>query len=109
MCFKKKKKLTDNEKLIQQLIMIRNSAFCSYTLPRARRMLAKIGDQLLPEELNKLKYYIDNIDIENPDVYAPQWARSGGTTRQLMHQRAEFANYVHTLIEKKKKVSNYVK
>lgn len=105
----KKKKITDNEKLIQQLLLIRNSAFCSYTLPRARRILSKISTQLLPEEVNKLKYYIDNIDVENPDVYLPQWARSGGATRQLMHQRAEFANYVHTLIEKRKRVTNYVK
>lgn len=104
MCKRKEKKVTDTEKLIKQLTLIRNSAFCSYTLPRARRMLNKIKSELTAEEYKQTLYYLDNIDIENPDVYTPQWARSGGYKRQLMHQRAEFANYVHSLIEKRKLV-----
>lgn len=105
MCKRKEKKITNIEKLIHQLTIIRNSAFCSYTLPRARRMLNKIKPELTAEEYNQALYHLDNIDIENPDVYTPTWARTGDYKRQLMHQRANFANYVHSLIEKRKLVN----
>lgn len=98
---KKIKNVSVNERLIYQLNLIRNNAFCSYTLPRARRLLIKIEDQLTDKEYKTIKNYIDNIDIENPDVWQPEWARKGRYKSQLMYLRGEFSKYINQLIKEK--------
>lgn len=98
---KKIKTVSINARLIYHLNLIRNNAFCSYTLPRARRLLIRIKDQLTENEYKTINNYIDNIDIENPDVWQPEWARKGEYKSQLMYIRGEFSKYINQLIKEK--------
>ena len=99
---KKIKNVSINARLIYHLNLIRNNAFCSYTLPRARRLLIRIKDQLTDKEYETINSYIDNIDIENPDVWQPEWARKGDYKSHLMYVRTEFSRYMNQLINEKK-------
>lgn len=101
----KKKKvevINSNDRLLNMLRIIKNDAFCSYTFPRARRLLDRIKDQLSEKEYTTILKYLDNIDIENPDVWQPEWARNGKYKSQLMYLRGEFSKYINQLIKEKK-------
>lgn len=104
----KKKKIKEvdifetNEQVIHILMLIKNNAFCSYTLPRARRLLVKIKDKLSEQEYKTIYDYINHIDIDNPDVWQPEWARKDAYKSQLMFMRGEFSKYINQLITEKK-------
>lgn len=98
MCFINKKK--DRINLEQELTTIRNDAFCSYTLDRARRRLHKIKKCLTVEQYNKLWACIQNLDINNPDTYVPDWARKDHDyKRYMLYLRKELADYISGILK----------
>ena len=82
-----------------ELLNIRNDAFCSYTLDRAKRRLKKIKKFLTEEQYIKLWACIQNLDINNPDTYVPEWARNNlDYKRHMLYLRKELADFIDTII-----------
>ena len=97
------KKYRDKLALEQELITIRNDAFCSYTLDRAKRRLKRIKKHLTDEQYTKIWACIQNLDINNPDTYVPEWARQNPDyKRHMLYLRTELADYIEAIIDEKK-------
>ena len=103
MCFNKRNKTKNETDTAHELIAIRNDAFCSYTLDRARRRLKRIKKHITSEQYTKIWACIQNLDINNPDTYVPEWARQNHDyKRHMLYLRTELADYIDAVIKSKK-------
>lgn len=85
--------------IVDTLRYIKNKANCSHTLPRARLAFAKIRHSLEPAEAEILANYLAKIDIENPDVWVPEWQRKNADyKRSLCFDRKQFHTFMDKLI-----------
>lgn len=85
--------------IVDTLRYIKNKANCSHTIPRARSEFAKVRHALEPAEAEMLAAYLDKIDIENPDVWVPEWQRKNTDYKRLLcFDREQFHTFMDKLI-----------
>lgn len=92
--------------IVNSLIFIQNKGHCSSTLHRARQELSKIKTCLHPEEVTCITQFLDDMDVQNPDVWEPLGYRTDDCNTLLFYTREEFSRYMKTLIDSYRGVKN---